>query len=203
MSGVFVAQTREQVRLLLDSNYAGLLSCLLTRESSASEIAGHTGQNLQQTHHKLTRLLQAGLIVQSGVQPRKGRPIKFYRAIADEYRIPFELTDAATLGELIQMEYSPLLRSHYAALSRAGGQDLRLFRCEDGMALKVDDEVKQARGISHSVFLNYRLSDEKARELEKRLQELAGWLSKASVGPAEEGKDYLLGLLLSEGRLNS
>lgn len=97
----FVARTPQQARLLLDLSYEPVLTVLLRTEASAGEVAGHTGLTLKQAHHRLTRLLAADLIVVSGERRRGGRPVKLYRAAAGVYHVPFDLTDSATMAELI------------------------------------------------------------------------------------------------------
>ena len=102
MNGVFTARTPEQARLLQEMAYVSTLGRLLKGEASASEVAKDTSQSLQRAHHRLTRLLQEGLIEVRAERPRGGRAIKIYGAVAKEYRVPFSLTDAAIVGELIQ-----------------------------------------------------------------------------------------------------
>lgn len=204
MTEPLIAQTPEQARLLQDFPTVAVLGRLLEGEASAGEIAASTGQTVKQVHHRLTRLLRAGLIEVSAERRRAGRPVKVYRALAGEYQVPFALTSAATLGELVQGAHEPMLSAHYRAVSGSalGKRDLRLRRMEGGgMTLTLAEAGEAPPHALQSVFLSYRLTHEAASELERRLKDLSRWLSEQHRPPEEDGTDYLLGLLLAPGKI--
>ena len=174
MNDVFTARTPEQARLLQDMLYVGLLGRLLKGDASAGEVARETSRTLQQVHHKLTRMLQAGLIEVRGERTRGGRPVKIYGAVAREYRVPFALTDAATVGELIQESHRPLLDLHYQAMSRLHAADLLIRQSERSqMEMTLADPGDQTETPLHSAFLGYRLTPQTVQELQERLVALA------------------------------
>lgn len=97
----FTATTPEQARLLHDRNYSRLLGQLVGAELSAAQLARSVGLDVKATHHRLTRLQSAGLIEVSAELRRTGRTVKIYRAVAQEFDIPFHLTSADTFADLI------------------------------------------------------------------------------------------------------
>lgn len=200
---IFIAQTAEQARLLQDIGHVSVLASLLRAEASAGEVARHTHQHVKQAHYKLGRLLAAGLIEVCAERPRGGRPVKVYRPVATEYRVPFALTDAASIGELIHEAHRPLLDRHYQSISRQkSGGDLRIRQNESGrLEMMLDEPDREELPLVQSLFGGYRLTVDSARELERRLGELAQWLSEQAIGREEEGTDYLMGLLIAPGRL--
>ncbi|WP_135227574.1 hypothetical protein [Deinococcus fonticola] len=202
MKDVFIAQTPEQARLLQDMIYVGLLGRLLKSDASAGEVAKDKAQTVQQVHHRLTRLHQAELIEVRGERTRGGRPVKLYGPVAREYRVPFALTDAATVGELIRESHRPLLDLHYEAISRLQTADLLIRQNERGqMFMTLADTDGQDEAVLHSAFLGYRLTPQTVQELQERLTTLAEWLGSQALKREERGEDYLLGLLLAPGQV--
>ena len=201
---MFVAQTREQVRLLLDSTYFGVLGSLLQTEASASEVAQHADLTLKQAHHKLTRLLRAELIAVAEERKRGGRPVKIYRPVASEYHLPFHLTDAITFTEVIRETYRPPLEHHFEqvgeAVMRHSNGSMVLRGAGKGRVLLTltEQTVNAARWpeLSFSGYFDYRLRPETAQELQKRLQELTDWLAAEAVSDPRQGENYFLGLFL-------
>jgi DNA-binding transcriptional ArsR family regulator len=61
---------------------------LMKGERSLSELRGALGMSLSLLHYHIGRLQQLGLITVSAVKRRSGRPIKTYRVVATEFRVP-------------------------------------------------------------------------------------------------------------------
>ena len=212
MKDTLSADTPEQARLLQDFAYASVIGHLLKTEASAGEVTAATRQSVKQAHHKLTRLLAAGLIEVSGERKRGGRAVKVYRAAAQEYRIPFALTDAATFAELLQRMHQPLLSAHYRTVGEtvmAHSQGNLVLRAapEGGVFTTVSDLAPEViDGSQDRVILsdlrNMRLRPETVRELERRLNAVGEWLAEQrATEPQEEGEVYLYGVLLTPGKL--
>lgn len=206
---VLVAKNHQQARLLQDVNYFRVLGRLFLGEASAGEVAAATGQTVKQAHHKLTRLLAAGLIEVAQERPRAGRPVKVYRPVATEFRIPFALTDAATFADVLRELYRPALELHFehlgALITRYSDGEM-VMRSNDrgGVMVNLANETLMAVQWPEASFsgqFDFRLSRASARELQQRLIALADWVAAEALLPGEEGQNYLLGLLLTPEEL--
>ncbi|SEI59023.1 hypothetical protein SAMN04488058_10165 [Deinococcus reticulitermitis] len=206
----FTAQTPQQARLLLDFSYFKVLGRVMREPSSAGEVAQSAGLTVKQAHHRLTRLLAVGLVEVCGERARAGRAVKLYRAVADEYRVPFALTPAATLGETLQILQGPFLAEQHAALAHA------LTRASSGevkLSLNAQGRFQASLGETSgggpgqggteavfSIFAQGHCTPEVAAELERRLQALSDWFQAHAQEPGEGRRGYQLGLRLNPSR---
>ena len=71
------------------------------QECSASEAAKTLGIKLTAMLYQLERLQALGLLQVTRQQARRGRPVKLYRATADKFFVPFEVTRADSLTTLL------------------------------------------------------------------------------------------------------
>lgn len=78
------------VRSLLRDGAAHYLAPFLHEDHSVSEAAELLRTPLTKVHYWVRSLCDAGLLHVVSEQPRKGRPIKRYRAIATEFVVPAE-----------------------------------------------------------------------------------------------------------------
>src|SRR4051812_40758344 len=68
----------------------GILLALAGQERSLSELAAFTGERMSLLLHHVRALQAAGLVQVAREQARAGRPIRFYRAIAEAFFVPAE-----------------------------------------------------------------------------------------------------------------
>lgn len=206
----FVARTPEQARLLLDLGYFDVLGEVMRREASAGEVARAAGLTVKQAHHRLTRLVGAALVEVCGERRRGGRPVKLYRAVAGGYRVPFGLTDAATMAELIGTIQRPFMTAYaraaageYGRTFGRGAEHDVFFRldAQGQPSLYVAPAVRTEENLSgYGMFTQVNLKPEVLKELARRLRELRAWVAEQeSSDPGAE--PCLLGLLLMPGRL--
>ena len=206
MDATFTATTPAQARLLLSLRGGLVLGALLQAPGgqSAAEVAREVNKPLTQVHRTLGQLLDAGLIVVFGTRPRAGRPVKLYTARAKEYQIPFRLSDAATMRELMAAQYRPFFE---AFLSHQGR--LMVEQGRDTMRLRIDGDqlsyqlVKQ-NGQTHKqdfygLFSALNLTPAQAETLQAELRQFGEKYGQGGI----DGQPYLLGLLLSPGELES
>lgn len=210
MNKSFAARTPEQARLLLDDQNHELLGALVTAPHSASELTKHTKMTLKQVHHRLTRLLHAGLIEIVEERQRGGRPVKVYRAAAERFSVPLELTDAATLEELMQKMLSPFMAGFISSILKffVAQQPNEVIICTDerGQLSANISPVKytspeQVYG-AFGTFNSVQITPATQQELEKRLRELQKWIYQRATqecGEPEAAACYL-GLLFTPQR---
>jgi DNA-binding transcriptional ArsR family regulator len=116
-----------------------LLVACAHEELSLSQLEKRFNVPLPKLHYHMTRLLDARLLTISRTQPRAGRAIRFYRAIAEKFLVPHSLL-AEPPGENWATELRQLLRdennrndelSLLYAPALDGNLRIRLVRSED------------------------------------------------------------------------
>lgn len=205
----FTATTTEQARLLHDSSYSRLLAPLVHEELGAAQLAKMTGLDVKATHHRLTRLHHAGLIIVSAEQRRAGRAVKLYRALAQEFNVPFHLTSADTFAQFIAEIHRERLQKHFEVtgeLVTRHSQGLFSYTPYGkgsllGTVKDLGSEKKTGWEVALSTYYRHSLTHEQAREVEKRLTELTNWLEEKSRENGSAGTPYLLGLMFSPEKL--
>jgi DNA-binding Lrp family transcriptional regulator len=86
-------------RLLMDATTREVFGCFLGRARSVKEAADALGRDLDAVLYRVRRLAAAGLLEVAAIQPRAGRPIRRYRAVHDDWFVPFEALPYADLEE--------------------------------------------------------------------------------------------------------
>jgi DNA-binding transcriptional ArsR family regulator len=77
-------------------------------ERSLSELQRLLAMPLPKLHYHVRRLLDAGLLTVSRAQPRAGRPVQFYRAVAERFLVPLDASPALP-GDGLAAELRQLL----------------------------------------------------------------------------------------------
>ena len=128
----YTLHSPEAARLCLDPDYARMLAALMLRPWPAGQLAAHLGVPLNAAHHRVRRLLRAGLVVEDRLEARRGRPIRHYRAVADALLIPYALTPLGSLEELVGLHSAEVQTHINRALVRAA---MELVRDEQEIGL--------------------------------------------------------------------
>lgn len=91
---------RMAVALCLSREYNRLIEALMLEPLTASGLAVRAGSDVKAVHHKVTRLVGAGLVEVVGTEQGKTRPMRQYRSVAHNFFIPYQAMPAETLEEL-------------------------------------------------------------------------------------------------------
>jgi DNA-binding transcriptional ArsR family regulator len=181
-----IVKDSQVAKLIVEPLQLRFLTPFIGRERSASEVARELDVPLTTLAYRLEKLLEAGLLRVTRIRKRSGSPVKLYRAVADSFFVPFEVTDADSLESLIKRWEEPWLSMfHHAyaqALAEAGsGWGVRVWRDGTDEIRVVPDLVRPGAwhsDLSHSpvlldeLFLDVRLSHEDAKALRQRLLEV-------------------------------
>lgn len=186
--------TAQQAALLLDPALDPLFSALAkTGEegTGAADLARRSGAPLSTTHARLARLLAAGVVESTGERARCGRSVRLYR-LPLPWHIPFEVTPAATLRELLGGGFERRLRSHLDVLAGRMGVlgerwSLTLDRSDDRELQHVFGHgASGGRPLPPEPLLasgaDLRLTPARAGELQRRLWELLEEYAHAQDG---------------------
>lgn len=194
--------TPQQAALLLDPRLNDLLSELVRLDrASASELARALGRPLSSVHAQLERLLAAGVVEVAQVEARAGRPIRRYR-IPLPWHVPFAVTPAATLRELLGGGFESGLREQLDALARVMGRaespwEVLIERREGQFSQQIRplrrSEMSHLRAAMGS-GMSLRLSPGRALELKERL---TGLIQEFMSQPDADGERWTLTVLLT------
>jgi hypothetical protein len=77
-------------------------AAFLGRERSASQVARELQVDVGSVLYRIKRMCTYGLLSCVRVEPRAGRPIRYYRAVADAVFAPLELTSLSSIAELFR-----------------------------------------------------------------------------------------------------
>lgn len=94
-------ESPDAARLLTDPESRRYLEPFLGQETPTGEAARRVGATIQVMHYWVGRLLELELVQVTRVEPRRGRAVKYYRAVADAFFVPFEVTPVETLEVLL------------------------------------------------------------------------------------------------------
>lgn len=99
-SNLLIVRDPDAARLLADPRASRFLEPFIGFERTASAVAAELGVRVSSMLYRINQSLELGLLHVSRVEPRQGRALKYYRAVADSFYVPFELTNAETFGVL-------------------------------------------------------------------------------------------------------
>ena len=197
-----------QARLLTDPTSRALLEPFIGSEKSVTQAAAEIGCSVQRLLYRIRQFQEAGLLEETRQEPRAGRPIRVYRAVAGGFHIPFALTPFADMEALIARQHAPTDRLRNRASARlalegsSGGR--RIYRDAASGELNVESDApapdnltERMRGQSgNDVTLEVYLTPKQARAFSLELHDLCARLQDASL-PETQGQRTLvhLGLL--------
>ncbi len=137
MSGEWLTvRDAEAARLLTDPDARRFLAPFIGRERTAGEAASEIGCSVERLLYRLRQFQAVGLLVQTGVRVRAGRAMKRYRASADGFVVPFELTPHEDLEALLHRQALPharlLARTWARQLNERGLNARLIYRADNG-----------------------------------------------------------------------
>lgn len=177
---------RDQARLLLDARTRAQLAPFLARPLAVGEAARLAGEKPNTVLRRVQRFLAAGLLEVAETVPRRGRPIRRYRTIADVFFVPFEASAAedleAALAEREAWVATVLRRAVVRARREAiGVWGTRIYRDDRGrvqvqMAVRPDADAEPPGPEGPAVLSAWRdaleLDYPDAKALQRELFEL-------------------------------
>ena len=102
-----VIENPETAALMFQAKSLEMLGVLIESERSLQQISDALGWPINTSKYQLERLCEAGLVTCTREEARAGRSIRFYRAIAAQFFVPYVLTPAMNPATLLEQEYAP------------------------------------------------------------------------------------------------
>ncbi len=145
-SNPLVVRDSEAARFIADTKASRFLEPFMGQERTASGVAAELGVKVSSMLYRIRQLLDLKLLRVSRVEPRHGRALKYYRAVADGFFVPFESTDAETLGTL--GSHSAVESRRWLEKSLSAGQEA-LAHAFEGWGVRVvrDGEGRLDRSL--------------------------------------------------------
>ena len=130
-------ESPEAADILIDPGSLRLLSPFWGCERSVAEAAAELGVKPNTLLKQVKRLEAAGLLCVSRTRPRRGRPIKLYRTVADIFFVPYQASTASSLEEGMAHKegfWENLFRHNLVVALEAdlNGWGLKIYRAETG-----------------------------------------------------------------------
>jgi hypothetical protein len=172
---------------LCDPCRAVFLYPFIGRERAAAEVAKAYGVALNTLGYRIKRMQALGLLTSTRQQAREGRPVRYYRAVADAFFVPMnEHTPTNTLEKMVDhwsQALQPLfLKNFTAALNqRPGLWGVRISREGDGRLMIAPAQQpeyfydyfnQEAPSIIEGWLTDLRLDDADAKDFQRDLLKL-------------------------------
>lgn len=130
----------EAARIVADPKARRFLEPFLGQERSVGQVAEELEVDISSALYRVRQFLRLELIEQARLEPRRGRAIKHYRAVADGFYVPFSATSHATTETLspdaFRNLHTLLNKSIAEAWTLAAGEPMALgihiYRNENG-----------------------------------------------------------------------
>lgn len=180
-------------RVFSDPLLRRLLLWFSVAPRSVGEAAAAIGMDIRRMHYHVRRLAERGLLAETGIRRRAGRPIKLYRAAAGSFFIPFDAAETA-FGDSLSAELREALVNEQARSD--GGMLFRATRAGSVRGRIVIDNRR--RGAGAELWRLLRLSPAQADELAADLKALLNRYQRQSGG--ERGRTYLVHAALAPRR---
>lgn len=158
------------------------MACVL-RDKSLTELARELGQPLGKLHYHVRRLMACGLLIVGRTEQRPGRPIRYYRAIAQSFLI--SMADVAEpmgdkwtreLRQSLTRQFNRRNLSVMYELDEAGRYRVRL----------VDPDGSGQNVRSFDFWKTLRLTHQQRRSLAAELRALLSRYDAAAEGSKGE-----------------
>ena len=123
---------------LANPHRAVFLYPFIGRERTASEVARTYKVDIKRLLFQIRRMTTLGLLTVTRTESRRGSPVKHYRATADAFFVPLEVTGEETLEAMVNhwsMSLQPLFLQSYArAVAQvSSGWGVRISRDPQGL----------------------------------------------------------------------
>jgi DNA-binding transcriptional ArsR family regulator len=183
-SRAFRVASPEAAKIFLDPKRRRILAFFLGRERSLAEAGRALAMPLNRLSHHVGTFLRLGLLVMVRVQKRAGRPIRYYRACADAFRVPAGLMRERA-GDALAQE----LRAALAQAEAISGPGDLLFYLDEGGRPRMERSASEAESDACEYWRVLTLNPREARELARSL---AGLLRDYENRPARGSAAYLV-----------
>jgi hypothetical protein len=178
------------VSYLLDPVLRAMLSLFMNEPRSIKAVAEELEQPLNAVHHRVKQLEQARLLQIAKLEPRAGRSIKHYQAVAEGFFVPFTATTDDGIAGFVRQQLLPWTNQIYDLMVRAsqaliddieavgfrvyknGGTISNDFSIEGQRADLLELMLRPESPALIARFETLRLSRARAKQLQREMHDL-------------------------------
>ena len=143
---VRVVTDPEAANLLADPAQLELLEPFFRGDVVLGELAKELGVKLNTLLYRVNKLIELGLVEVVREEPRRGKPVKIYRATAESFFVPFESTTSVSLGGML----AGLTREGERLFYREAARALQTFASSWGLHIVLNEQKKLMLVITDS-----------------------------------------------------
>lgn len=159
----------ETAALMFQPKTLELLSVLIESERSLQQISDALGWPLNTCKYQLERLCQSGLVTCTREEARAGRAIRFYRAIAWQFFVPYAFTPAMNPATLLEQEYAAKAKrfahnlTTVALKAREAQHELNSGEFDWGVRFSLENgKIRQHAALEEAAHWNFLSDDDPA-----------------------------------------
>lgn len=190
-----------QAEVLTDPTRLRYLVPFLGRVRTVGAVAEELDAHPDTVLYRVRTLVDVGLLRVDREEPRRGRPIKHYRASADGYFVPFHASPFADLEEDLrtnwQAPFHALIANMAALLRAAGIEGHRVYRVGDAVHVESAPSLARPLDLAHPdlrhatvVHRTAHLTPDEAQRLQAELNDVVQRYGQASDD--ERRRPYLV-----------
>jgi hypothetical protein len=164
-----VIESSKTAALMFQAKSLELLSVLIESERSLQQISGVLAWPINTSKYQLERLCQAGLVTCTREEARTGRPIRFYRAIASQFFVPYAFTPAMNPATLLEQEYAAKAKrfahnlTTTALKAREAQHELNSGEFDWGVRFSLENgKIRQHAALEEAAHWNFLSDDDPA-----------------------------------------
>ncbi len=170
-----------------------ILLMFVPEARSVSQVAIALGEPVAKIFYHVTRFIRQRLIVVEREEKRQGKPVKFYRAVAQSFLLPEALIDRPCTQGLSE----ELRRALHAAMAEKDIEGVMFSADEDGgINMSLSPASPRQAVPSVEIWYTLRLPDETASALADELSALLARYERLSG----RGKEFLVHAALTRRR---
>lgn len=207
-------------QIILDSKASRFLEPFIGQERNASTVAKELGVTLSSLNYRIRQFLKLGVLSHTRTEPRHGRAVKYYRAVADGFFVPFEVSDSESVEVLERQSAKGAQVLLEESLSDAWSQivqmhdrwGIRLTRDEAGVLDRSLAPATLATRLAsfaelasepHAPIMwdQYSVLELSEAEAEMLRNELSSLYSRYFQSKSEQARPYIVRLAMAPAKL--
>jgi hypothetical protein len=187
------------VDLLMNLTAARRLAPFMRAEQTLGSAAAEVDVPASSLAYWVGRFVRAGLVEVVRTEPRAGKPIPVYRAVADEFRIPLDAMPPGSEDALLAGGRRHMFDEFTGAVNRAArpwiANGLRLRSHPDrGMELGFVEPDRTDLPPVTEWWATVTMTDDEAAEVRRLLDDIAARFGKDHEGPGRKRYVTVLGI---------
>ena len=164
-----VIEHPETAALMFQPKSLELLSVLIETERSLQQISDALEWPINTSKYQLERLCKAELVTCTREEARAGRPIRFYRAVASQFFVPYAFTPAMNPATLLEQEYAAKAKrfahnlTTTALKAREAQHELNSGEFDWGVCFSLENgKIRQHAALEEAAHWNFLSDDDPA-----------------------------------------